>query len=221
MNKQESVKREELEALRREYAGEELNESSVDPDPVQQFAVWFEQALASELLDPNAMSLATAGSDGTPSVRIVLLKGFDQQGFRFYTNYKSAKGKDLAENPNAAACFYWAPLDRQVRVQGTVEKLSRDESEEYFQQRPRLSQLGAWSSIQSSEIASRDQLIARFRELEEKFSGQMKIPMPDFWGGYLIKPMEVEFWQGRPGRLHDRLLYSRMPDGWKISRLSP
>mgnify|MGYP001283799163 CR=1 FL=1 len=220
MDQEERIEQKELEALRREYAQEELSENSVKPDPVDQFAVWFQQALSSGLLDPNAMSLATATRDGTPSVRIVLLKGFDPEGFRFFTNYESRKGRELSENPKAALCFFWAPLERQVRIEGTIAKLDKSESDNYFQQRPRLSQIGAWASSQSSRIISREQLVEKFKEAEERFS-EKPIPTPEFWGGYTLKPTAIEFWQGRPGRLHDRLLYLRTPKGWEISRLSP
>ncbi len=217
MDKREHI---ELEALRREYAQEELSETSIEPDPIDQFAIWFQQALASDLVDPNAMSLATASRDGMPSVRIVLLKGFDPDGFRFYTNYESRKGRELSENPRAALCFFWAPLERQVRIEGTVEKLDKSESHSYFKRRPRLSQISAWASWQSSSIDSRKQLAEKFKELEERF-GNNEIPVPDFWGGFLLRPTAIEFWQGRPGRLHDRLYYSKSSAGWKISRLSP
>lgn len=220
MDKTTSLERKKVEALRREYAREELTEANIKSDPLDQFAVWFQQALSSELLDANAMTLATAGSDAAPSVRIVLLKGFDKEGFRFYTNYESSKGRELAENPKAALCFYWAPLERQVRIRGTVEKLSRAESEQYFDQRPRSSQLGAWASRQSTPIGSREQLVDRYKKLDAQFDNQ-SVPIPDFWGGYLLHPTEIEFWQGRPSRLHDRFLYAKSEENWKISRLSP
>lgn len=221
MTRQKPISQEEVEALRRDYAGEELSETSVRPDPVDQFGIWFQQALASDLLDPNAMSLATVAEDGTPSVRVVLLKGFDRNGFRFYTNYQSKKGRELSANPKAALCFYWARLARQVRINGVVEKMDREESKRYFQQRPRLSQLGAWASRQSSKIDSRDELVGRFKEIEAKFRNSEQIPIPEFWGGYILKPDAIEFWQGRPRRLHDRLLYKKTSAGWEVSRLSP
>ena len=209
-----------IEQLRREYAREELLEEHVRKNPVDQFTTWFDQALLSEVVEPNAMSLATADKDGKPSVRIVLLKGFDKDGFRFFSNYKSRKGKELEENPNASLCFFWPELERQVRLEGKVVKIDRKESEEYFLKRPRLSQLGAWASNQSEEVASREELEERFKKLEEDFKDET-IPVPEFWGGYLLKPSSIEFWQGRQGRLHDRLLYEKETGGWSIKRLSP
>lgn len=210
----------EIEDLRREYVREELLEQNISKTPIDQFSAWFEQALLSEVSDPNAMSLATATKDAKPSVRIVLLKGFDEQGFRFFSNYKSRKGEELDENPYASLCFYWPELERQVRLEGKVSKLNRAESKEYFQKRPRLSQLGAWASEQSKTVESREKLEQRFRELEEQFDDQ-PVPMPEFWGGYLLVPSAIEFWQGRKGRLHDRLLYQKKSGGWAISRLCP
>ena len=207
--------------LRREYAHATLSERDVDPDPIRQFGVWWEQALAAEALEPNAMTLVTASADGMPNGRIVLLKGYDPRGFVFYTDYRSRKGLELAENPRAALVFYWKELERQVRIGGAVERTSVDESAEYFRSRPRGSRLGAWTSFQSQVIPSRDLLEARLREVEARF-GEGEVPLPDHWGGYRVVPNEVEFWQGRPSRLHDRLRYVR--DGetaWRIERLSP
>ena len=209
-----------IEQLRREYAREELLEENVSQNPVDQFTAWFDQALLSEVVEPNAMSLATADKNGSPSVRIVLLKGFDREGFRFFSNYKSRKGKELEENPRASLCFFWPELERQVRLEGEVIKMSRKESENYFLKRPRLSQLGAWASNQSEEVESREKLEERFEKLKEKYREE-PIPVPQFWGGYRLKPSSVEFWQGRRGRLHDRLLYEKESDGWAIKRLSP
>ena len=208
--------------IRRDYAREELSESAVKDDPIEQFINWFNQALSADLLDPNAMTLSTATEDGKPSSRIVLLKGVDEQGFRFYTNYSSQKGREIEENPHAALCFYWAPLERQVRVKGIVQKLSKEESREYFQQRPRLSQIGAWASKQSSKVASRQELEKNVRDIKQRFEDR-EVPLPDFWGGYILKPLRIEFWQGRKGRMHDRICYERRDNeiGWEISRLSP
>lgn len=206
--------------LRREYAREELLEKNVDPDPFKQFSVWFEQALSSEVMEPNAMSLATASTEGKPSVRIVLLKGFDNQCFRFFTNYNSRKGQELQQNTNAALCFYWPELERQVRIEGEVNKISREESIAYFNQRPRLSRLGALASDQSSTVSSRKELEKKFKELQETYDDG-PIPTPDYWGGFCLTPSAVEFWQGRKGRLHDRLLYERNSEGWSIRRLAP
>ncbi len=209
-----------VEALRREYAGAPLNGESVDPNPISQFAHWFEQALSAELVDPNAMTLATASSDAVPSARIVLLKGFDERGFRFYTNYESRKGRELAENPRAALCIYWRALSRQVRMEGTVEKLTRKESSNYFRQRPRPSQIGAWASEQSERVDSREDLDERFEQYRRQFEGE-EVPLPDRWGGYVLNPGSIEFWQGREKRMHDRLLYRREEPGWEIIRLAP
>lgn len=220
MEKEEPSGNSNIEQLRREYAREELLEEQVRKNPVDQFTAWFDQALLSEVVEPNAMSLATADKDGKPSVRIVLLKGFDHTGFRFFSNYKSRKGKELEENPYASLCFFWPELERQVRLEGEVIKMNRKESEEYFLKRPRLSQLGAWASNQSEEVSSREELEARFQELKSKFEDKT-IPAPEFWGGYLLKPDSIEFWQGRRGRLHDRLLYEKESGSWIIKRLSP
>lgn len=220
MDSSHPVAREEVEALRREYAREELDEASIRKNPIDQFAIWFNQALSSDLLDPNAMSLATSTEKGIPSVRIVLLKGFDHQGFRFYTNYNSRKGRELEANPHAALCFYWSELERQVRIEGSVKQLSREESEKYFSQRPRESQLGAWASEQSRPIRSRDHLEEKFRKLESEFQDKA-ISTPDNWGGYILKPKAIEFWQGRPGRLHDRILYTCVSGDWSTARLAP
>ncbi|NIT61430.1 MAG: pyridoxamine 5'-phosphate oxidase, partial [Aliifodinibius sp.] len=168
--------------------------SEVCENPIDQFTEWFEQAFAADLLDVNAMTLSTATKQGRPSSRIVLLKGVDEDGFQFYTNYGSRKGQELNENPYAALCFYWAPLERQVRIEGEVEKISRSTSENYFQQRPRESKLGAWASKQSNKVGSREELEKRFKEIKQKFEDQ-EIPLPDFWGGFLLRPQRIEFWQ--------------------------
>lgn len=214
------TEKERVAKIRRDYTQQALVESAIKESPIDQFKIWFEQALSADLLDPNAMTLATATKDGAPSSRIVLLKGVDEDGFRFYTNYSSRKGKELEENPQAALCFYWPSLERQVRIEGRVEKLSRTESADYFHQRPRLSQLGAWASHQSHKVDSREELEASFNKIKERFEGQ-EVPPPDFWGGYLLKPVRVEFWQGRSGRLHDRICYEKQGDTWNIIRLSP
>lgn len=206
--------------IRREYAREELLEENVEQDPINQFAIWFEQALRSQVTEPNAMALGTASQDAKPSVRIVLLKGFDGDGFRFFTNYKSRKGLELESNPHASLCFFWPELERQIRIEGGVTKLSRPESDEYFKSRPRLSRLGAWASNQSSELTSREELEENFREVREKYDDQ-PIPTPEYWGGFLLSPQAMEFWQGREGRMHDRILYTREDGGWKFKRLSP
>jgi pyridoxamine 5'-phosphate oxidase len=207
--------------LRIEYARSELDESSALPDPIAQFARWFDEAVAANVPEANAMTLATSGKDGAPSARVLLLKGFDSRGFVFFTNYTSRKAREMEANPRAAMVFFWGPLERQARIEGTVLRVSRHESEEYFQTRPRLAQIGAWASHQSGQIASRALLEERQRELEARF-GAGPVPLPDFWGGYRLVPATLEFWQGRPGRLHDRLSYCRSADGsWTLRRLEP
>jgi pyridoxamine 5'-phosphate oxidase len=198
-----------------------LRRRDLDPDPVKQFANWFTAAIEAGIRDVNAMSLATAGGDAKLSVRIVLLKGFDRDGFIFFSNYQSEKGKQLEANPYAGCLFYWIELDRQIRLSGRVEKISREESERYFHSRPRGSQLGAWASRQSEVLDARRVLDARMAEMTERY-GDGPVPLPPHWGGYVIKPDLFEFWQGRPNRLHDRFRYTLQPDGtWQIDRLAP
>jgi pyridoxamine 5'-phosphate oxidase len=205
--------------MRWEYAREALAEADVDADPVVQFGRWFEQATQAGLLEPSAMTLATATPDGRPSARMVLLRGFDERGFCFYTNYESRKAAELAANPRAALVFWWDALERQVRIEGRVEPTSRAESEAYFASRPPGSQLSAAASPQS-QVIDRATLERRVAELATSLPDGM-VPLPDFWGGYRLTPEVVEFWQGRPNRLHDRLRYRRAGDAWVIERLAP
>lgn len=208
----------DLADIRRDYESDGLSKARMAADPFDQFGAWMNDAILSDTLDPNAMTLSTVG-DNKPSARVVLLKGFDANGFVFFTNYESKKGRDLAANPNASLNFFWPELHRQIAILGVVEKISREESEKYFKSRPIESQIGAWASAQSSVIASREVLETRFDEFHEKFGGD--VPLPPFWGGYRLKPDKFEFWQGRENRLHDRIIYTRDGDAWRISRLSP
>ena len=209
-----------LSDLRKEYIRAGLDESDADPDPIEQFRKWFDEALAADLHEPNAMTLASATPDGKPSARIVLLKGFDARGFVFYTNYEGRKGRELAENPRAALVFYWGELERQVRVEGRVWRVLEEESDAYYASRPRGSRLGAWASAQSRSVERRELVEERLRELEREYAGR-EVPRPPFWGGYRVEPEEIEFWQGRENCLHDRLVYRRSGDGWRIERLQP
>ncbi|MDQ3953325.1 MAG: pyridoxamine 5'-phosphate oxidase [Actinomycetota bacterium] len=211
---------ESIAHLRRDHGVEPLELGDLDPDPIVQFGRWMEEALQEGLLLPNTMTLATAGADGRPSARMVLLKGFDESGFVFYTNYASRKSRELEENPAAALVFYWSRLERQVRVEGRVEKVSVEESDGYFASRPLESRLGAWASKQSAPLASRAELEDRVAELERRHSGG-DVPRPPHWGGWLVRPEAIELWQGRPNRLHDRFLYTRRGDGWERTRLYP
>ena len=197
-----------------------LSEEDVNPDPFKQFSVWLEDALAAKLPQPLGMALATATRDGRPSVRMVLLRGVSERGFCFFTNYESRKAKELQANPRAALVFYWAELDRQVRVEGTIERLSAEESDAYFQTRPRGSQLGAWASPQSQIIPNRELLERNLQELTAKYSSG-QVPRPPHWGGYRLVPQAIEFWAGGDNRLHDRLRYTRDGQGWTVQRLAP
>ena len=210
----------DISKLRRADSLKELIENTISANPISQFSVWMNEAIESNLLEPNAMTLATASREGIPSARTVLLKGFDERGFVFYTNYESSKAKDLDENPNATLLFLWVEFERQVRITGKVDKVSREESEKYFISRPRESQLGAWASKQSSVIPNREILENKFEEMKERFEGK-EIPLPSFWGGYRVIPQRIEFWQGRESRLHDRICYTLDAGKWKIERLSP
>ncbi len=209
-----------IAGIRREYSLKELSKSSVNKDPFTQFDIWMTEALNSDILDPSAMILATADKDAVPSIRVVLLKGVEHGGFLFYTNYLSAKGAQLAENPSASLLFFWKELERQVRISGKVEKVSNGKSEEYFKTRPYESRLGAWASEQSSEIPGRSYLEKRFEEFKEKYKSD-DVPLPPHWGGYKLIPDKFEFWQGRENRLHDRISFKSEDNGWEIVRLAP
>lgn len=210
-----------LADLRRDYARASLDEAHTAADPLTQFLRWFEEAQASAVPEPNAMTLATADTAGRPSARIVLLKGADAGGFTFFTDHRSQKGRELAANPFAALVFHWEPLERQVRVAGRVERVTDEESFDYFRRRPEGSRLGAWASVQSTPLPDRGALEARVTALAAQYAGA-EIPLPPHWGGYRLVPDHVEFWQGRPSRLHDRILYTLDPEqGWHRVRLSP
>jgi pyridoxamine 5'-phosphate oxidase len=206
---------------RQDYIQTELRRRNLEANPFKQFERWLKEALETRLVEPYAMTLATASKNGIPSARVVLLRGFDERGFVFYTNYESQKGREIEENPNAALVFYWAGLERQVRIGGQVEQLPAEESDSYFQSRSRLSQLGAWASKQGQVLKSRSVLEARLKQLEKKYQVE-EVSRPAFWGGFCLSPQMFEFWQGRSGRLHDRFRYLRQQDEqWLIERLSP
>ena len=209
----------DIAKIRTDYKKGALDETHADADPVAQFSRWWDEAMGARLPEPNAMTLATADAQGVPTARIVLLKGFDARGFVFYTNYASRKGRELAANPRACLLFFWAELERQVRIDGTVTKVSAEESDEYFGSRPLASRIGAWASPQSEPIAGKGWLLARAAEMGLKHGPMPK--RPPHWGGYRVAPQAMEFWQGRPSRLHDRLLYRRAGDEWQRQRLAP
>ena len=206
--------------IRRDYKLKTLDETSVSSEAIKQFEKWWNEALESSIDEVNAMTLATANAAGIPSARVVLLKGYSEKGFIFFTNYLSRKGKELAENPMACIIFFWKELERQVRINGIVEKVSEQESDDYFKSRPAASKAGAWASTQSSVIESRKSLENNFFKVQEQYPDN-NIPRPAHWGGYIVKPLNIEFWQGRASRLHDRLLYTKKDAGWVIERLAP
>ena len=208
----------DLSNLRKEYLKSGIDKDELDIDPIKQFSIWFDQAMQAGLIEPSAMSLATA--DNEIGIRTVLLKFFDEKGFVFFTNYDSKKSIQIEKRQQGGLLFPWLALERQVRIIGNIEKISKNESLKYFQSRPRDSQIGAWASKQSSKIDSRDVLVDQFASMKKKFENK-DIPLPDFWGGYRLVPNSIEFWQGRENRLHDRIIYERENDGWSTSRLSP
>jgi pyridoxamine 5'-phosphate oxidase len=213
-----------IESLREDYSKGILEEHNVLPNPMAQFEKWFSEAIEAQCHEPNAMTLATATPKGIPSARTVLLKGIDERGFIFYTNYESKKGEEIRENNHVSLLFFWPELARQVRIDGMAEKLSRRESQEYFNNRPHGSKLGAMTSNQSRVIENRAVIESKYSELEEQYKGQENIEVPDFWGGFLVVPYRIEFWQGRSNRLHDRLqflLQKLDPREWKMERLAP
>jgi pyridoxamine 5'-phosphate oxidase len=205
--------------IRTDYKQRSLLDEDVLPDPIDQFQLWWDEAIESKIEEVNAMTLATVSQEGTPSARIVLLKGFNHNGFVYFTNYNSDKGKQLNQNPNVALCFHWKELERQVRIEGVVEKLGDADNDAYFLSRPEGSRLGAWASPQSSVIAGRHVIEENLKKYEAQFNHD--IPRPPHWGGYIVKPGKIEFWQGRSNRLHDRILFTRNNPGWSIARLAP
>lgn len=216
-----TLDKETIQNLRQDYKSATLSEIDVEANPVSQFSKWFAEAMASQIYEPNVMTLATSTADGKPSARIMLLKGFDERGFIFYTNYLSRKGQEITKNAQAALVFFWPELERQVRIEGSLEKLNEKDSEAYFHSRPRKSQIGAIASPQSREIDNKGFLLNNLAVLEEKYKDGTEIPKPPHWGGYIVKPAFIEFWQGGSGRLHDRIAYKLADNKWKIIRLAP
>lgn len=210
-----------INQVRRDFSYKKLDEKEVGDNPIAFFSRWIEEAIDSQILDPYAMCVSTVSQDGMPSSRIVYLRDLAENGFVFYTNYQSQKGKEIAFNPNASLNFYWAEIERQVRIAGRVKKYDAEKSDEYFANRPRESKIGAWASDQSSVLKSREELENKLEDLKGRFEGEEEIPRPPHWGGYILEPEMVEFWQGRPSRLHDRIRFSKNGDEWLIERLSP
>lgn len=220
IQKPKQASKQALSMLRREYHGKPFNEENVKNDPFEQFSLWFDEAVGVIRDDPNAMTVGTGDTNGNISTRTVLLKGFDEHGFVFYTNYNSRKGRQIADNPNVSLTFYWPEIVRQIHIQGVVEKVSEQQSDEYFRSRPHASQISAVASVQSTPVQNRNELEQAFRDIEKLYSGK-EVPRPKTWGGYLVKPVRFEFWQGRLNRLHDRICYTEHKDSWKKERLAP
>jgi pyridoxamine 5'-phosphate oxidase len=212
---------EHITHIRKDYSKSTLDIDTVNKDPIAQFEKWFQEALNSNVAEPNALTLSTVSEDGRPSGRIVLLKGIEKGKFVFYSNYQSQKGKELDKNPACGLTFFWAELERQVRIEGVASRVDAMASEKYFQSRPRESQVGAWASPQSAIISNREILDARVKQIQEKFTGLEKLPKPNQWGGFEVEPLKIEFWQGRPSRLHDRIVFTKVDDTWQIHRLAP
>ena len=210
-----------IQDIRRDYMLQSLDENDLLPDGIEMFSKWFDEAVKAEVADVNGMSLATCGSDGQPTSRVVLLKGLEHGGFVFYTNYESAKGLQIAQNNKVGLCFYWPELERQIRIDGVAEKLPFEVNEAYFKSRPYESRIGAWASHQSKPVQSRSQLEAQFNDMKEEYPNVDDVPLPPYWGGYVVKPLRLEFWQGRASRLHDRFEYELIDGNWTKKRLSP
>lgn len=213
--------RDDLHAMRKDYGVDELSKTSVEGDPLLQFEKWFKEAMKTEGNEANAFTLSTIGEDGIPEGRVVLMKYYAEDGFTFYTNYGSTKAKQLENNPVGAMTFYWRTKERQVRVKGHISKVDPIISDEYFKERPEGSRIGAWASPQSQEIPDRDYLFKQVEKIKERFTDVNNIPRPDFWGGYILDPVKIEFWQGRPNRLHDRIVYEKDGENWKTKRVAP
>ena len=209
-----------INSIRTNYAKQTLDENDVNANPIVQFAKWFEEAVGAQVIDPNAMAMCSATKEGKPSARILLLRNISEDGFVFYSNNNSRKGSEIEENPNCALLFFWPELERQIRIEGVVQKQTAEESDAYFNSRPHESKIGAWTSEQSKVISSREILNEKYEALHKKYPGE-NVPRPPYWGGYVLKPVSIEFWQGRPNRLHDRILFTKENGNWKIERLSP
>ena len=209
-----------INSIRTNYAKQTLDENDVNANPIVQFAKWFEEAVGAQVIDPNAMTMCSATKEGKPSARILLLRNISEDGFVFYSNNNSRKGSEIEENPNCALLFFWPELERQIRIEGVVQKQTAEESDAYFNSHPRESKIGAWTSEQSKVISSREILNEKYEALHKKYPGE-NVPRPPYWGGYVLRPVSIEFWQGRPNRLHDRILFTKENNNWKIERLSP